>query len=94
MHGTIPIGIKDRTNQGFTNISSSKGSTIMFDLSKSFSQLCLAIYGENFFSFLRNKHLKWFEHEKKKINSLKSVPLFCRAKSNSIFSRRNMWPTA
>ena len=30
---------KDRTFQGFTNNSSSKGSTVMFDLSKSVLQL-------------------------------------------------------
>ena len=42
----VPEGIKDRTNLGFKNISSSRGSTIMFDLSKSISQLCLSIYGE------------------------------------------------
>ena len=51
-------GIKDRTNQGFTNISSSRGSTIMFDISKFLSQLCLAIYGEKFDFFLSISSLK------------------------------------
>ena len=36
----VSEGIKDQKNQGFTNISSSRGYT-MFDLSKAFSQLCL-----------------------------------------------------
>ena len=30
----VPEGTKDQINQGFTNISSSRGSTIMFGLSK------------------------------------------------------------
>jgi hypothetical protein len=38
--------------QGFTNISSSRGFTIMFDLSKSFSQLYIEIYGEKIYFFL------------------------------------------
>ena len=42
----VSKGIKDRTNQGYTNISISKGPTILFDLSKSFSQFCLAMCGE------------------------------------------------
>ena len=55
-------GIKDRTNQGFTNISSSRGSTIMFDLLKSFSQLCLAIYEEKIDFFLSISTLKGLEN--------------------------------
>ena len=35
----VPEGIKDRTNQGFTNISSSRGSAIMFDLSNLFQNM-------------------------------------------------------
>ena len=42
----VSEGIKNRTNQGFIDISSSRRSTKMFDLSKSFSQFYLAIYGE------------------------------------------------
>ena len=44
----VSEGIKDLTNQGFTNISSSRESTIMFDLSKFFSHICHI--------------LKWFEN--------------------------------
>ena len=55
----VPEGIKFRTKQVFTNIPSSRGSTIMFDLLKSFLQLFPAIYEEIFF------FLKWFENAKK-----------------------------
>ena len=58
-------GIKDRTNQGFTNFSSSRGSTIMFDLSKSITQLYPAIYGEKIYFFLY-KHLNMVQERKKK----------------------------
>ena len=50
--------IKERIHQGFTNISSSIGSTIMFDLSKSFSQLCLAIFEAKIDFVFFYKHLK------------------------------------
>ena len=41
---TVLKGKWDRTFHSFTNNSSSRGSTVMFDLSKSFSQLYLEIY--------------------------------------------------
>ena len=55
--------IKD---QGF------RGSTMMFDLSKSLSQLSLAIYGEKM-DFLKSMStLKWFENAKK----IEKIPIF------------------
>ena len=49
----VPEGIQYRTNWSFTNISSSRGSTIMFDISKSFAQLFLAVNGDKlYFPFL------------------------------------------
>ena len=58
---------------------------LIFDLSKSVSQLYLAIYGEKIY-FLLCKHLKMVQERKNKSkkNSSKFFFLFC-AKSNSIF---------
>ena len=72
--------IKDRTNQGFPNISSYRRVIIMFDLSKSFSQLCLSIYGEKINNKVR-------ERKKSKINSSKSFPhlLSCKIKQNFFY---------
>ena len=51
--------VSDQTNQGFTNISSFRGSTIMFDLSNSLSS---NLWIENrFFSI---STLKWFKEAK------------------------------
>ena len=60
----------------------------MFDLSKSFSQLCLVIHGEKIFFFLY-EHLKWFENAKKsEKNCSKSFPLFFdRAERRELKSR-------
>ena len=63
----VPERIKDRTNQSFSNISSSRGSTIIFDLSKSFNFTTLSsdLLAEiDFFSLY--KHLKMVRDHKEK----------------------------
>ena len=60
-------------------------STVMFDLSKSFSQLYLAIYGEKLI-FSSRITLKWFENAKKSEKTAQNLNhYFGRAKSNSTF---------
>ena len=77
----VSEGIKDLTNKGFTNNFSSRWSTIMFDLSKSFPQLCLAICGEKIIFSLLYKHLKKVRKRKKITKkSSKSFPLFLSCK--------------
>ena len=61
----VSEGIKERTIQGIANISSSLGSTIMFDIWNSFSQLCLEIYGEKMYFFFSLSTFKWFKNTKK-----------------------------
>ena len=74
--------IKDRTNQCFTNISRSRGSTIMFYLSKYFSQICLAIYGDKV-DFFFSKQLKMVRERKKTEKSSTSFTyLLCKLKLN------------
>ena len=60
--------VKVRTIQGYANISSSKGSIIMFDILNFFSQLCLEIYfyGERKYIFFSlYKHLRMVRECKK-----------------------------
>ena len=73
----VSEGIKDRTNQGFTNISSSRGSTIMLDLSNSFLQLCLAIYGEKKDFLFSISIFKWFENAKSNRKKQLNIYLSC-----------------
>ena len=70
----VSEGIKDRTNQCFINTSRSRGSTIMFDISKSFSQICLAIYGEKIDFSLST--LQWFENAKIRKKTENLSPFF------------------
>ena len=76
-------GEKDQTFQGFTNISSSKGSTILFDLSKSFIQLFLEMYGERKNKSFSIRTLIWFE------NQLKIFPFFVMENQTQISNKIN-----
>ena len=59
-------------NSDFTNNFSSRGSTVMVELSKSISQLCRETYQEQYELFFLSSARKRFENAKK----LKSVSLF------------------
>ena len=58
----------------------------MFDLYKSFSQLCLAIFGEKIYFFFSVSTLKWFDNAKNEAQNLSHF--FCCAKSNLILSMK------
>ena len=71
----------DRTFQGYTNNSSSRGSAVMFDLSKSVSQLYLSIYGDKIDFFLYKQHcmhLLYFMNKDLKVDRLskKKIPIY------------------
>ena len=73
----VPEGINDRKNQGFTNISSSREFTIMFEITKTFSHFCLAICGEKIDNFPLEAPLNGSRTQQKAHNL---SPIFCRAK--------------
>ena len=84
----VSEGIKYRTNQCFTNISRSRGSTIMFDLSKSFSKICLAIYGDKI-DFFSLSTLQWFDNAKIRKKAHNLSPFFVVPTQTKNFLWRN-----